>query len=116
MFTAASSAGRKRWAAYPPGRVPPGVHISVGDSGEVDVDEPSALRWFLDVYPNIPEAERPLEWVQHAGETVFVPGGWWHIVLNLEVLLELLMMLLLLQNHPLGQPFLYLAVSHRMPC
>jgi len=77
--------GRKRWAAYPPGRVPPGVRLSFDESGAMDAEEPSALRWFLEVYPGLPAEDRPLEWVQRPGETVFLPGGWWHTVLNLEM-------------------------------
>ncbi len=36
------------------------------------------------VYPSLRVEERPLEIIQRPGEVIFVPGGWWHMVLNLE--------------------------------
>ncbi|XP_037486175.1 F-box protein At1g78280-like isoform X2 [Triticum dicoccoides] len=77
--------GRKRWALYPPGRVPGGVtvHVSAED-GDVDIDTPTSLQWWLDIYPHLAEHEKPLECTQLPGETIFVPSGWWHCVLNLE--------------------------------
>ncbi|KAF0899240.1 hypothetical protein E2562_015901 [Oryza meyeriana var. granulata] len=78
--------GRKRWALYPPGRVPGGVTVHVNDEdGDVDIETPTSLQWWLDIYPSLAEHEKPLECTQLPGETIFVPTGWWHCVLNLEM-------------------------------
>jgi hypothetical protein len=98
---------------YPPGRVPGGVTVHVNDKdGDVDIETPTSLQvmylklflfsillkesfhntqnqcvhsqWWLDIYPHLPEQEKPLECTQLPGETIFVPSGWWHCVLNLE--------------------------------
>eukprot|EP00850_Spirogloea_muscicola_P016123 SM000128S26256 [mRNA] locus=s128:406426:412790:- [translate_table: standard] len=81
----ALTAGKKRWALYPPGRVPPGVTVQVDEvAGEVDFDGPTSLQWWLEVYPCLRPEDRPLECTQVSGEVIFVPSGWWHCVLNLE--------------------------------
>lgn len=67
--------GRKRWALYPPGpSPPPGVRI---DTNAGRIEAPSSLEWFLDVYPHLGPEQLPIEFVQQAGETVFVPAGWY---------------------------------------
>ncbi|XP_075082440.1 lysine-specific demethylase JMJ21 isoform X1 [Nicotiana tabacum] len=77
--------GRKRWALYPPGRVPSGVTVHVNEEdGDVSIDTPSSLQWWLDFYPLLAEEDKPIECTQLPGETIFVPSGWWHCVLNLE--------------------------------
>ncbi|XVE55528.1 hypothetical protein DITRI_Ditri03aG0166000 [Diplodiscus trichospermus] len=77
--------GRKRWALYPPGRVPLGVTVHVNDEdGDVNIDTPSSLQWWLDFYPLLADGDKPIECTQLPGETIFVPSGWWHCVLNLE--------------------------------
>ena len=50
----------------------------------------NALEWFLKVYPrfyddafDIPHKFRPIEILQLPGQTVYVPAGWPHIVLNI---------------------------------
>ncbi|CAH9085706.1 unnamed protein product [Cuscuta epithymum] len=77
--------GRKRWALYPPGRVPSGVTVHVNEEdGDVNIDGPSSLQWWLDYYPLLADEDKPIECTQLPGETIFVPSGWWHCVLNLE--------------------------------
>ncbi|CAI9116257.1 OLC1v1017354C1 [Oldenlandia corymbosa var. corymbosa] len=77
--------GRKRWALYPPGKVPLGVTVHVNeDDGDVHIDTPSSLQWWLDFYPLLSDEDKPIECTQLPGETIFVPSGWWHCVLNLE--------------------------------
>lgn len=79
--------GTKRWALYPPHVTPPGVRLRKEGGGVTGVDlsvQMTALRWFLEVYPGLSAEDRPhLEFVQQPGEVVYVPGGWWHCVLNL---------------------------------
>ncbi|EFJ18505.1 hypothetical protein SELMODRAFT_419906 [Selaginella moellendorffii] len=75
--------GSKKWILYPPGAVPPGVHPSPDG---VDVATPvSITEWFMNFYHETKRAKhKPVECVCKAGEVVFIPNGWWHIVINLE--------------------------------
>lgn len=49
-------------------------------------DEP--INYFVDILPRMRSQYgkdvKIYEFVQEPGETVFVPGGWWHAVINLE--------------------------------
>lgn len=79
--------GSKLWLLFPPERVPPGVHPSAS-GGEVTTPV-SIKEWFFNFYDKIEEQEykpgsEPLQGVCRAGEVLFVPNGWWHLVLNLE--------------------------------
>lgn len=45
----------------------------------------SAVEWFVDFYHQLQEQDVPvLECIQRPGDVIFVPHGWFHIVLNLE--------------------------------
>eukprot|EP00743_Colponemidia_sp_Colp-15_P009092 GILK01009918.1.p1 GENE.GILK01009918.1~~GILK01009918.1.p1 ORF type:complete len:872 (+),score=148.00 GILK01009918.1:352-2616(+) len=79
--------GVKRWAIYPPSFVPPGMSMSPSANtlGPFSTEgEVTPLQWFLDVYPTLSEDLKPLEIMQYPGDTIFVPGGWWHLVLNIQ--------------------------------
>jgi Cupin-like domain len=41
-------------------------------------------QWWLDIYPQLSDEDKPIECTQLPGETIYVPSGWWHCVLNLE--------------------------------
>ncbi|GMF09549.1 unnamed protein product [Phytophthora lilii] len=77
--------GRKRWAIYPPDSPPPGVNVGKnGEYRDSGLDMPS-LMWYLHVYPTLTSDQKPLEIIQEEGETIYVPNGWWHLVLNLDL-------------------------------
>ncbi|KAF5828704.1 hypothetical protein DUNSADRAFT_17204 [Dunaliella salina] len=75
--------GHKRWALFPPGT--PKELLLPREPGI----EREAVSWFGKVYPRTlaPEwpAARPMDIIQGPGEIVYVPNGWWHAVLNLDL-------------------------------
>ncbi|RUS14103.1 hypothetical protein BC937DRAFT_94339 [Endogone sp. FLAS-F59071] len=43
------------------------------------------MEWHLNFYKKINQIRpRPIEAICRAGEVMFVPNGWWHMVVNLE--------------------------------
>ncbi len=84
--------GRKAWMMLPPHVTPPGVFVS---DDEAEVTAPlSIAEWLLEfahetrrLYgPSAARAEDRLllEGVCEEGEVLYVPSGWWHLVINLE--------------------------------
>ncbi|PQP96249.1 F-box protein [Prunus yedoensis var. nudiflora] len=75
--------GSKKWVLFPPDVVPPGVHPSP-DGAEVACPV-SIIEWFMNFYGATKTWKRkPIECICKAGEMIFVPQGWWHLVINLE--------------------------------
>jgi len=76
--------GRKRWVLFEPGTT---KSVATGSKLVEPGEDDEAVHYFADILPRVrrahPQARR-IECVQEPGETIYVPGGWWHAVLNLD--------------------------------
>lgn len=78
--------GRKRWVLFPPCTA---KAIAKGLDVKLKGEDDEAINYFVDMLPrirntNTDQSIEIYEFIQEPGETVFVPGGWWHGVLNLD--------------------------------
>jgi JmjC domain, hydroxylase len=84
--------GQKRWVLFPPHVA---KHIVKGKGLIQSHEDDEAIHYFMTILPRIQQRAHRMrhteeytnfacyEFTQHAGETVFVPHGWWHAVLNI---------------------------------
>ncbi|CAB9531869.1 demethylase and lysyl-hydroxylase [Seminavis robusta] len=69
--------GLKRWILIPP-------HVELPKGAGLREPQVPSVIWFRDYYDKVQQLEGVVEILQNPGETVFVPNGWPHLVLNLE--------------------------------
>ncbi|WFD35975.1 hypothetical protein MCUN1_002846 [Malassezia cuniculi] len=83
--------GSKYWMMLPPDTPPPGVYVTADQS---EVTAPSSIsEWMMDFYAETKRKHgrrelggsgKLVECVCPAGEVMYVPSGWWHLVVNLD--------------------------------
>lgn len=97
--------GCKRWVLFPYGTDPALIHMQ-------DPAIPSSI-WFRDHYDQVVSQNLgAVEVLQRPGETVYVPAGWPHLVLNLETSVAIT------HNYASAEPSmqrLWEALSHAEP-
>ena len=75
--------GRKRWCLFPPTR-----GLTKAKLKPKGRTRRRTVTWFRKMYPRARShawsGPRPMDCVQHPGEIMYVPDGWWHAVLNLD--------------------------------
>ena len=70
--------GKKLWIMMPPNKSPPGIYPSADGA---TVTTPLSL---MDWYVNYRDHCDCIEGISEEGDVVFIPSGWWHMVINLE--------------------------------
>jgi histone arginine demethylase JMJD6 len=78
--------GYKLWILFP-NHIP--KWIANGKQFKKPSEDSEAIDYFAKILPRLKESEGKenleyIECIQRPGETIFVPGGWWHAVLNLS--------------------------------
>jgi hypothetical protein len=78
--------GRKYWIMFPPisntRAPPPGVHVSA-DKSEVTTPL-SIAEWLIGFHAEARRTPGCVEGICEEGEVLYVPSGWFHLVVNLE--------------------------------
>ena len=80
----AVTCGRKRWILFEPSVPRP---IARGKKYRLKGEDDEAIHYFDYLLPRIINgnpAIKAYETIQEPGDIIFVPGGWWHGVLNLD--------------------------------
>ncbi|KAK9244108.1 hypothetical protein V1506DRAFT_461690 [Lipomyces tetrasporus] len=73
--------GEKYWVMFPPDVLPPGVFTSHDES---EVTSPlSIAEWILGFHKAAMSTPGYVDGFCNAGEALYVPSGWWHLVVNM---------------------------------
>ncbi|KAF8469551.1 hypothetical protein BDZ91DRAFT_720456 [Kalaharituber pfeilii] len=74
--------GEKYWIMFPRDVTPPGVFVSEDQS---EVTSPlSIAEWFEGFHNEARKVKGIREGICRSGEVLYVPSGWWHLVVNLS--------------------------------
>jgi len=76
--------GRKKWVLFPPFPRPPPPGVFPNEDYSQVISPASLMEWFTNFYEEAKNRKDRIECIVEAGELLFIPRGWWHIVLNLE--------------------------------
>ena len=75
-------AGCKYWIMFPNSVTPPGVIVSEDQS---EVTSPLSVgEWLLTYLKEARALDGCVEGVCNSGDIMYIPAGWWHLVVNLE--------------------------------
>ncbi|KAJ9473416.1 Bifunctional arginine demethylase and lysyl-hydroxylase PSR [Diplonema papillatum] len=73
--------GRKKWAFLHPDV---SKKVAKGRTVLKPGEDDEAINFFVDIIPRLrAQGVEVFELIQEQGETIFVPGGWWHCVMNI---------------------------------
>jgi len=92
--------GHKKWALFPPGT----DEAYIAQLQVESYAKKPATYWWQDVVPKLDPNMGMIECIQNPGETIFVPAGWWHSVLNLDFTIAITENLLIPETLPLVWP------------